>query len=371
MGMQGGGVGSDRLRALAERSIDIILSNQAPSGGYVASPNFPVYQYSWLRDGAFIAEAMNRADQHRSAEGFLDWCRRIIEARTERIAGLVTRRRAGEPVKKKEYLHTRYTLDGEEGDDEWWNHQLDGYGAWLWALGAHRSLSRIDESRFSAAVEATGTYLMAFWNTPCYDTWEENGDQIHVATLAAIRAGLRVVAEWPGVSEHTRMSAHEVTEHIEAVVREKGTRNGHLVKWLEGEDLDANLLFCAIPFGLFTADDPLMKSTVSELTTHLVDGGVHRHLADTFYGGGEWLLLTAVLGSYEAAIGDQEGAQARLEWVAAQANRDGWLPEQVNKNLLHPSRFAEWEKRWGPVASPLLWSHAMYLNLYQDIHVGE
>lgn len=369
--MHGGGRGSEHLRALAERSSEIILANQAPSGAYVASPNFPVYRYSWLRDGAFISEAMSRAGQFESAAVFLDWCRRIIEARSDRIEGLVRRRRAGEPVGKEEYLHTRYTLDGDEGDDEWWNHQLDGYGAWLWALGTHNERSAVDAARFTPAVESTAEYLMAFWHTPCYDFWEENGDQIHVATLAAVRAGLQVVTQWPGVSKHTQTSAHEVADHIEVVVRAEGTRNGHLVKWLGGDDLDANLLFCAIPFSLFTVDDPLMKSTVTALTAQLVDEGIHRHLADTFYGGGEWLLLTALLGSYEAAAGDHEGAQARLEWVAAQANGEGWLPEQVSRNLLHPSRFAEWKQRWGPVADPLLWSHAMYLNLYRELHDGE
>ena len=44
---------------LYHRSIDIIKENQAASGAYVASPSFPTYHYCWLRDGSYIAYAMD------------------------------------------------------------------------------------------------------------------------------------------------------------------------------------------------------------------------------------------------------------------------------------------------------------------------
>jgi len=359
----------DRLAALAERSIEIILANQAPTGAYVASPGFPVYRYSWLRDGAFIADAMSRAGYGESGAAFLEWCRRVVETRVGRIDDLIRRRDAGEPIGNQEYLHTRYTVDGEEGDDQWWNHQLDGYGAWLWALGAHRERSDDDDvtSRFLPAVEATARYLTAFWDQPCYDCWEENPDRVHVATLGAIAAGLRVAARWPGVSPPVRTRAAAAVSAIGEAVAGQGRHRGHLVKWLGGRDVDASLLFCSIPYGLLAPDDPVMVATVAELSRLVLDGGLHRHLDDTFFGGGEWVLLTAVLGSYLAAVGDLEGAREKLRWVADQAGDDGYLPEQVSTHLLHPERFEEWRRRWGPVATPLLWSHAMYLNLVGDV----
>ncbi len=362
--------GIDRLAALAERSIEVILSNQAPTGAYLASPSFPVYRYSWLRDGAFIADAMSRAGHYDSASAFFDWCRRVVEARIGEIDALVRRRSGGETIAGHEYLHTRYSIDGEEGEAEWWNHQLDGYGAWLWALGAHYSRlpGHAAAGRFAQAVEATARYLTAFWAVPCYDCWEENSDQTHVATLAAIASGLGAAADWPAASPAVRVASRRALAAIEETVRERGIVDGHLVKWLAGDDVDASLLFCAIPYRLLPPDDPVMKATVAQLTDRLVHGGIHRHAADTFFGGGEWVLLTALLGSYLAAIGDVAGARVKLEWVADQADDNGWLPEQVSSHLLHPERFAEWERRWGPVASPLLWSHAMYLNLYRELN---
>src|SRR5690606_16230306 len=88
---------------------------------------------------------------------------------------------------------------------------------------------------------------------------------------------------------------------------------------------------------------------------------------DVFYGGGQWLLLTCLLGWNEAVAGDTDAARERLRWVAAQADADGHLPEQVGQHLLHPEHEAEWVARWGQVASPLLWSHVMYLILADDL----
>lgn len=363
--------GSSRLAELARHSRRVILDNQAPSGAYLAAPNFPVYRYGWLRDGAFVADAVSRIGEGASATAFLDWCCSLVERRIGVIAALVARRAAGEKIGLDEFLHTRYTLDGVEADEAWWNHQLDGYGAWLWALGAHAQRGRLDgdRPRFTPAVEATARYLVAFWDHPCYDAWEEHGDRVHVSTLAAIGAGLRVAADWPAIAPDAADAAVTTIGRIQERVRTEGVRNGHLVKWLGGTDLDANLLFCALPYRLLEPEEPLMRATVAGLTASglVHDGAVHRHLADDFYGGGEWILLAALLGSYHAALGNEDAARAQLRWAAAQADADGNLPEQVSSHLLHPDRLPEWEARWGPIARPLVWSHAMFLNLYHDL----
>lgn len=362
--------GPGRLVELAHHSRQVIHHTQAASGAYLAAPNFPVYRYSWLRDGAFIADAMSRIGDADSAEAFLEWCRSVVERRATRIEALARRQADGEAIGLAEFLHTRYTVDGAEADETWWNHQLDGYGAWLWALGAHAARGGLarDLARFTPAVEATARYLVTFWAHPCYDSWEEHGEQVHVSTLAAISAGLRVAATWPGVDQRLAAAATGAVARIGERVRNEGVRDGHLVKWLGGTDVDANLLFCAVPYGLLAPDDPLMRATVAAIeSAGLTHGGVHRHLADDFYGGGEWILLAALLGSYYAALGDRDRARDQLSWVAAQADGDQGLPEQVSTHLLHPEGLAEWRARWGPVARPLLWSHAMFLNLYHDV----
>ena len=62
------------LVQLCRRSIEVIEAGQASTGAYLASPSFPVYRYSWFRDGAFIADAMSRVGRGDSAERFFAWC---------------------------------------------------------------------------------------------------------------------------------------------------------------------------------------------------------------------------------------------------------------------------------------------------------
>ena len=52
-----------------------------------------------------------------------------------------------------------------------------------------------------------------------------------------------------------------------------------------------------------------------------------------------------------------------------QATVAGDLPEQVSDHL-PAARFIESWRRWGPVATPLLWSHAMYLTLAVESELG-
>src|SRR5215217_8118368 len=100
---------------LISRSIEVITGGQAATGAYLASPTFPTYQFSWFRDGAFIADAMSRVGRIDSAEAFFGWCDRILTDRREQVLDLVARgERDVEDVALTEHLHTRYTVDGAE-----------------------------------------------------------------------------------------------------------------------------------------------------------------------------------------------------------------------------------------------------------------
>jgi len=104
-----------------------------------------------------------------------------------------------------------------------------------------------------------------------------------------------------------------------------------------------------------------------EENLHYPLGGVYRYKEDVYYGGGEWILLAAWLGWYYALNGEKSKAQELLRWIESSASANGDLPEQVNEHTLTPDQYPVWVEKWGPVASPLLWSHAMYLILYQTI----
>lgn len=348
---------------LMSRSIQVIRENQSPSGAYPACPTFSAYAgYAWLRDGAFIAEGMSRAGEEASVTAFHEWCARVVSARAAQVDDLIGRRH-DETLSPGEMLPTRFTLDGADGTDEWWDHQLDGYGTWLWQLAEH--VRRYDTPVHLDAVRVAARYLSAFWDSPCYDWWEEHVDQRHVATLGAIHAGLRAAISLGAANPEIK----EAIGGIEALIAAEGVaEKGHLRKWLGSDEVDASLLACVAPFGVYAPDHPVAVATVAEVERQLAhEGGVYRYRADTFYGGGRWVLLAGFLGLNHAAAGRPDEARRYLDWMAAQALTNGDLPEQVSDVLLFPDRHDEWLRRWGTVATPLLWSHGMYLMLGAEL----
>src|SRR5215211_396967 len=140
---------------LYRRSIEIILENQSASGGYIASPNFPTYHYCWFRDGSFIAYAMDLAGQHNSAHCFHQWVAKRVNERRDLVRIGLAKARSGAKLTESEILHTRYRLDGADGEPgDWPNFQLDGFGTWLWALNEHQKQSpdmRLSQSVLDAS----------------------------------------------------------------------------------------------------------------------------------------------------------------------------------------------------------------------------
>ena len=140
-------------RALVERSKEVIRDGQAPSGAYVACPEFPPYRYCWFRDGSFVADAISRVGDVEGATAFFDWCATVIRARP------------------RGPWDARYTLEGDPEESEWPKHQLDGLGLWLWALRGHCDRHGIAPGQWQDAIDATTTYLRDHWRERCIDWW--------------------------------------------------------------------------------------------------------------------------------------------------------------------------------------------------------
>ncbi len=346
---------------LVHRSIEIILQNQAASGAYIASPNLPAYRYCWFRDGAFIAYAMDLAGEKASASRFHTWSAAVINSRRATVERAIAKASKNEPLYDTDILHTRYTPEGREGSlEEWPNYQLDGLGTWLWALRQHLAVAGTDlPAGWQAAARSAAAYLAALWRYPCYDCWEEFPGQVHISTLAAIYGGLEACQEM-GLGDY-RLTLEEIRSCVEG----KGTLDGVFVKAIGRSDVDASLLALATPYTLVEASDTRMQKTVARIETELRSdgGGLHRYPTDTYYGGGEWVLLGAWLGWYYLQAGEGQKAGALLHWVESQADGLGFLPEQIPAMLFAPQYLDTWRQQRGEIARPLLWSHASYLIL--------
>ncbi|HTN56883.1 MAG TPA: glycoside hydrolase family 15 protein [Protaetiibacter sp.] len=361
----------EALAAIALEGRALIRGLQEPSGAYPASPTFSAYRgYSWFRDGAFIADAMSAGGDPASAEAFFDWCARVIVDRRSQVERIVAAAEAGTPVADEDMLAARFAFDGGDGSDEWWDFQLDGYGSWVWAVGAHVTRHGADPARWLDAIGLSVRYLASSWHRPCFDWWEMHADKVHSSTLGCVAAGL-VAATALGLDPELTDLARTTAAEVEQALRRDGARGGHLVKWVGSDAVDASCAALVGPMGVLPGDDPLAVSTLREIDTQLtVDGGTHRFLADTYFGGGQWPLLGCFLGLAWIRAGRPERAVELLRFAASTAH-DGGMPEQVDRHLLDPSFVEEWVERWGPSADPLLWSSAMFLRLAAELGVVE
>jgi GH15 family glucan-1,4-alpha-glucosidase len=365
-----------QLVKLHDLSIQIIINNQTENGAYIASPNFETYHYCWFRDGAYIAYSMNLVGKHESAERFHNWSAARIMENEGSVESAIYKAKAGLPLDANSILHTRYHLNGIPEDDSIWpNFQLDGFGTWLWSLEEFCKITgKALKADWRKAADLTANYLMNLWSKPCYDCWEEYPEYIHPSTLAAIYGGLSSYKRLGG-----RLQPNVLVDIQKKIIR-YSEKFGYITKFYEHSGVDANLITLSVPYQVLDVDHPAMLATIEEIEKTIgKTGGLHRYVEDTYYGGGEWLILTCWLGWYKTVFAKKNqgshkpmvrDATRLLQWTAKYAGIDsqlGWLPEQVSINMNYPSFYQEWVNRWGKSANPLLWSHAMYIILFNNL----
>jgi GH15 family glucan-1,4-alpha-glucosidase len=346
---------------IARRSIDVLHEGQAPSGAFIASPSFPTYRYAWLRDGAFCAHALDLVGEAPAAAAFHSWVGRSIEAHRPMFESVIAQIAAGTPPPAEQMPPARYTLEGsleQTADEPWPNFQVDGYGMWLWSLAEHMRLRGGIAGDWKETVDLVARYVSASWRLKSFSCWEELDGGEHASTLGATIAGLDTAALLLDAPEWA-----EEADRVRASLFERFLSGGRFVRGSADERLDGSLLWLGVPFGVLPLDDPRITATVEGIRRELLrpGGGVYRYLGDTYYGGGEWILLTCSLAWHEARTGNLDAVEPLREWVRATARPNGDLPEQVSGNAQEPQMVSPWVERWGPVATPLLWSHATYL----------
>jgi len=354
------------MNYLFEKSIEILKKYQSPSGAFIASPNFKVYKYCWFRDGTYSAYALDLVGSHTNTERFYLWCAKTIERYREKVECVEEKLQKGVDLSPDDLLHTRYGVDMSESHNDWPTFQLDGFGTFLWGVAQHVKLggSREVLVKGFCGIDLVIRYLSLLWDHPCYDCWEEFGDKIHISTLASIYGGLSNINYFLN-----NKKLEKITQNIKGFVLKPGVKDGHLIKFLESDEVDASLLWLSTPFEILKPSHPLIKNTVEKIEKDLrvKSGGLHRYKGDSFYGGGEWIILTAWLGWYYVQIEEYEKAHKIKKWIEQQADEFGQLPEQVQHSLSFPKDYVKWQLKWGEVAKPLLWSHALYIILCKSI----
>jgi len=266
------------MQDLVNTSIEIIKENQSESGAYIASPNFQHYAYSWLRDGSYIAVAMNTVNHHDSARAFHKWVDGVVRRYRHKIGKIKKAIENGDPLRDQDFLFTRYSLAGYEDltDDSWGNFQYDGYGTWLWALGEYFKMTADKQLVVGVwqSVRDVLDYLRLVWRLPSYDCWEENPDLLHPHSLACVYGGTRAALALADACDLT-LERNEINAEVEKI-REftlaNGVCDGLIVKHIHPNPdenscvssiVDSNLLGVIFPNQLISAVSDLGRSNDS------------------------------------------------------------------------------------------------------------
>jgi GH15 family glucan-1,4-alpha-glucosidase len=350
---------------LAKRSLEILLRHQEANGSYVACPTFNNYKFAWLRDGAFCALALFESGEVESAERFNLWATATVLQHRSLFLEAISTLTNGRSVKPEAAPPTRFNLDGSVEDDHhevWPNYQIDGYGTWLAIL---EKISPHLTYEMSEAVTLVADFLSLAWDKPCFDCWEEGGDLLHGSTLLAVAGGLKSAFALTGSKKY-----FDAYQNILEVINRDFVLSGHFVKHSGHERVDAALAWAFYPHAAYAANDPILASTMEKITDDLrgTEGGVMRYLGDSYYGGGRWILLDALVAINQTILGNRNEFEKSRNWIKSCANPELNLPEQNLSKVQDPDMVKVWEDRWGTNANPLLWSHAMYLLLLKEGH---
>lgn len=346
-----------------QRSVEVLLRQQQPSGAFAASPDFSQYGYCWLRDGSFIAYALDQSGEVHAAARFHHWCVRAIEGVMPRMAAAVGRRRHGKPVDVENVPPARFSLTGEPVRDDWPNFQIDGYGTWLWALGKHlEALNQPLPGEWTAVVRQTAEFLSAFVLEPCFDVWEENGDQVHTSTVGCAAAGIKSALSLLRSESGLDTGLADLEDALVQAGNQLTAAGqcGWYAKSNLRSEVDASTVWLSAPLSIVPPDDGVMARTVAQVErTLMFEGGIRRYAEDTYFGGGAWPVLTCSLGLHYVRTGRFDDAQRCLEWSVSHVDALGLLGEQYGGERRNPEKYRTWVRQWGPPARDLLWSHAM------------
>jgi oligosaccharide amylase len=336
----------EKRKLLYERSIlTVKLLCDKIYGGIIASPSLdPDYRYVWPRDATYMAFALDKAGYHREAENFYDWCRKAQDSEGR--------------FRQRYFVNPRFV-------GPCWGEELDQTGIVLWGCKAHYRATK-DKGfvvRSWPMIRSAAEYLCLFQDRktgeiePTLDLWEERYSK-HIYSFAAVYAGLKSASELaeelqqPAFAKKWAYNAALLKDFISSNFwsEEKKT----FIRSIEpyDEEVDVTALSLCIPFEIYPPDDPRMIATAEQISLAFkyAVGGIGRYPSDRNYGGNPWIISTLWLAIYYAERGEIENSEKLINWCLDHATNLGLLPEQIHKDTGEPLS-----------ATPLGWSHAMYI----------
>lgn len=371
---------SPEIADLYKRSLLIIHTQIDSDGAILAANDHDVtlrasdhYSYLWTRDGAFVANALDRAGFSHITRKFFDLCGRIVHP--------------------KGYFLQKYNPDGTiaSGWHAAWDIktqspripiQEDETALVLWALWEHydrwRDIEfahRLYRKLTVPCAEFMASFIEPEMNLPMpsWNLWEDRRG-IHTFTCATVVAGLRAAANFAALfAENDREQRYRSTADSIVAGMERhlySSQIGRFYRSLESHEIgppepdptvDASL-FAIFYFGCFPPNDERVRNTMLAIEEKLsAGGGIGRFENDGYmrisdeFSGNPWFICTLWLAEYYIAAAEIDEDLDRVEEIliriAGQALPSGVLAEQLNPLTGEPLS-----------VSPLTWSHSTFVS---------
>jgi GH15 family glucan-1,4-alpha-glucosidase len=328
-------------RDLATRALLDLRLSVLPNGAVVAA-FYPKWNYAWPRDSSWVAVALSATGHTGDALSIL----RFLQGAQSPDGTWAA----------------RYHTDGSGPVNDGRSFELDGAGwvpwaVWSWAATQQLtpgSAARADLERLWPMVTRAANAAVRWLTSdglpqPAMDYWEDSV-QVTLGTAAPLLAGLRAASGLAGILADNADQArwHAAAMRLSAAITKNFGPTGYQRTPDAGSGADAAVTFLGPPFATPDAAVERAASTAQRALTQ-PNGGLRPGTAWPGASGVAFTPETAMFGLFDAATGQQAGAQRLLSWLAAHRTTLGELPEQVAPNA-------------DPISvAPLAWTDAIVL----------
>lgn len=341
------------------------------------------YAYSWPRDGALAACALDRSGYSDIARRYLAFCARNMTQ---------------DPERGHSYMLQKYMANGSVASN---------VIPWVDARGQHRLPIQEDETAlvliafanhyrttrgwefmaplYRPLVKEMANFMVDYRDErtglplPSQDLWEER-DGVHAFTVATVWRALQDAAFFTrmfgdsDLTERYERAADEIKQGTERELYDEASgRFARSVILADGGGTERDMvvdasLWALAYFGMFAPDDERIVRTMEAVRTRLAVPGPHGGLArfegdgyqlrrsgaDAGVPGNPWFLCSLWLAQYEiqsaTSAAQLKQPLSTLEWVAEHALPSGLLAEQIDPLTGEPAS-----------ATPLTWAHATFI----------